>query len=565
MSLKLVYKDIPPGMNENLDSFSLTNYNEPLSSISLDRLKQTSRTRYNYATFEHNRWKLDGTFKGLRGDDVLIWSTSLSAVSGERVYVSGSKLYLINGTGDASLASPPVLTKVWNGYYTTSGMSFTFDEETYCTHLRIKWYRDNTLLYDIDFYPDGPDYFCRQVVDLFNKVEITFYTLSKRNRFLKVIDILDGRSVEFTNAEISNINILEEMSLVSEDLPYNVLELGVLQKPEDADYVFQFKQEMDVFFKDALWGKFFVQKSERTGRNAYNVNLIDYKGLLDTSNFNGGIYENVTAQSIIDEILGTESNIPYVVDSVTANQVLSGYIPICTKREALLQVLLACVSVCDDSRRDYLEIFKLPNTSHTFDENRTFIGTGNNTNIDPVTAIKLTSHNYVLSSTQETVYSARLGLGTYRVEFSEPILANPDNIIVTGAAIANVNTNYCDITVLEVGTVEIQAYVYKDSTNILISQNTYVRTGTPTNEVSFDNATLVTDANANAVLFALNGFYFKTEEFEAKVAINDIDEKLGDNAIMSTDWSGNKSGRINRMEYSLRQKAIGRVKELVDG
>ena len=61
----LKYIDVPPDIKEALDDYSITHLNPSISTISLANLKTFQPAQTNYATFESNYWKLDGTYRGL--------------------------------------------------------------------------------------------------------------------------------------------------------------------------------------------------------------------------------------------------------------------------------------------------------------------------------------------------------------------------------------------------------------------------------------------------------------------------------------------------------------------
>ena len=68
----LRYIDIPPTLKDTLNNYSLTNSSNVLSTISLANLKKSQPDQINYATFEHNYWKLDGTYRGITGKSTFL-------------------------------------------------------------------------------------------------------------------------------------------------------------------------------------------------------------------------------------------------------------------------------------------------------------------------------------------------------------------------------------------------------------------------------------------------------------------------------------------------------------
>lgn len=556
MSVVVKYRDIPLDLQKNIVAFNATNWHQLLSQLSLTRLKTYDVTDIHYSTVEQNLWKLDGSYVSIPETDtkkILFWSTVVSADTAvaENQY---------------EFSSYPSLIRIWNEFYTSPGIRFTFADPDYCSHLRINWFRDELLIETQDFYPDAKEYFCRNEVNLFNKIEVIFYSMSKPNRFLKLLDLFDGRTIDFTLEDIESLNVLEEIRIVPSDdsIPINTFDLSLLQNTDtDMDYIFQNRQNVDLYFNDELYGTFFIDNdNERTGKYKYHISAIDYKGILDTAIYYGGQYNNITAQELIDDILLNEP-IPYIIDDVTAAQTLTGILKIQTKREALSKVLSACSSVCDDSRGDKLRIFKLDTSkTATRDENSVFIGTNKLKQIPSVTAVNVTAHEYSTESSQSDMFKGYLPVGTHMIQFEDSIDASA-TVTVSGATLVSKHTNYCVVTVSTAATVTISAYKLKDSPVIYRAENNLVRNGTPTNEKSLSNNTLISQDNVVNVLANMLQYYQSGASFSAKMLIEG--QMVGDYLTATTDWLGTKTGFVEKMEYTLRTKQIGTVTQQTNG
>ena len=550
----LRYIDVSPDLKNTLSSYSASYVNSSLSTLSLAQLKQNQPEQINYATFERNYWKLDGTYRGVTGQSTLIWGADVSTGNSQRVYVTGTTL-ILNNQGKSGFNHKPVLTRQWNGYQTAPGVYLIFYGPDFCTDLNIKWYRDSTLLYSKDYYPTSQAFFCEQRVELFNKCTITFNAMSEVNRFLKVVDIWDGQLVEFYSENIRSLNILEELNPVSSELPMNVMELSFSHKIDDLNLVFQSKQVMETYFNNEIYGKFFISKSSGT----YDVSLHDYIGLLDLVPFRGGYYNNVTAGSIIASILQGE-NIEYTIDNYTNTFTLTGIIQPCTKREALAQVLFATQSVADDSRSTTLNIYKNPETAKTVSPEKTFIAGSNDLRDNPVTEVALTVHNYVIAAEADELFSAELTAGTYTIEFDEVIATSTATI--SGATFTTLTATYCVINVATSGTITISAKIYEDNTVIKTAANTVIPSGTPTNVVSYTDKTLVSLSNAQTVLNGLLEHHKRNNSYEARIKFTN--ERLGDIVTMTTNKGETRTGIATKLNYKLRRKQLGVLTEQVN-
>ena len=81
----------------------------------------------------------------------------------------------------------------------------------------------------------------------------------------------------------------------------------------------------------------------------------DAIGIMSNTTFKGNIYEGVKALNVIDEIMN-DAGFGYYVDSRIGDMKISGWLPICTHREALQQVAFALGAYVDTSRGGMVRI-----------------------------------------------------------------------------------------------------------------------------------------------------------------------------------------------------------------
>ena len=538
MSIKLIYKDVAPGAKEDISEIQTSDLNTTIADTRL--LEEDMCPQINYATLEHRHWALDGTFKGIPDNNVIpYWSTQVSSDTDE--------------DGRYHFSTPISITRVFNSKHTSVGISFVFDNEDFCNYLNIKWYNDDELVAEDDFEPNSVSFYCKKNVEIFNKTVITFYSMNRGNRFLKVYGIDDGVNREFDESDLYSVSILEEMSLISEELPINTLEVS-LKRTDNTEFILQNKQPLLIYHNNELYGTFFIDGGDRTSRDVYDISAQDYKGVLDTTMFYGGIYFNEPAGHIIDDIFADEK-FSYTIDEETANTPLTGYIRICTKREALAQVLFACCSVCDTSRSNKVNIFKLSNELTEILPDKIFMG-GKTTSTDIVTSVIIAIHKYTVATEATQVYSGDVVEGENFIEFSSPIDITK-TVSISGATMVTCDTNYCIVSATSAGTVTITAYEYTDNITNKIMTNTDVLMSTATNQIEITDATLISNSNADKVLLNVFNHYIKNTTLETDIVIEN--NKCGDNVNLHTDWSGKKQGHIEKLEYDIRNKTIGKV------
>ena len=199
--VKITYKDISLTAKPNSSYIC----NDKQEFIDVNRLKENEGIFKKFATLERNFWKLDGTFENFPDNPAEekfgLWSKSMSDDNG-------------------NFSEKPVLEVEFNGYQTSTGVTFQFHPETndYCNSLNIKWYQNGSLLSESNYFPDSSVYFCQNNVTNFNKIVITFNSTNNPYRYLKLQVIEYGAIRLFTEDDLRNVSILEEISLISEEI-----------------------------------------------------------------------------------------------------------------------------------------------------------------------------------------------------------------------------------------------------------------------------------------------------------------------------------------------------------
>lgn len=380
--VKITYKDISLTAKDNS---SLVCKNKQ-DFVDLEQLRRDNLSFKKYATFEDRYTWLDGTFYDFPDDPTGVnfglWSKSISDENG-------------------NFESKPTLEINFSAYQTSVGLTLQFNPETedYCNSLNIKWYQDDTLLSEKDFIPNNAKYFCQNNVTNFNKIEVTFNSTNNAYRFLKLQAIEYGIVRIFTEYDLRNVSILEEISLISEEISINTLNF-TLDNKDDIKFIFQKKQPLTVEYGDELMGTFFISSSKRKSKSVYEIEATDYLGLLDKDYFVGGTYTNILAKDVIAEIMG---KIPYELDETLETKTLSGTLERCTKREALLQVLFAICGVVNTARSDKVRIYSLSTDFvSTIDEGSIYTGCSYEEE-DEVTEIRITLNDGTVVSQRNSV------------------------------------------------------------------------------------------------------------------------------------------------------------------
>lgn len=448
------------------------------------------------ATLEQNYWKLDGTFVPFPDKpENSTWGVWSGSMSGE----------------DGAFATPIVLTLTFRENHSSIGLSFEFNPHgttDWCNDLNIQWYNGAALLVSRDFQPDKWRYACMEAVENYNKVVITFRSMSKPYRYLKVQNILHGITKEFSDSEITQASILEEIDPTSATLSVNTLDFKLHSQDEDFNIfnprgiynLLQKKQQLSVEGnRDGQiinLGTYYVENWESESDNIIRISAQDAIGVMDGAYFAGGIYNNVTAGNLLETIM-TDAHFGYSLDSTLASVPVSGWLPRCTHREALQQLAFAIGGYVDTSRSGTVNVWVLSDASTSNKEligrDRKWLGT--KVRLKPyVSGVSVTEHNYTMDTAASELFKGTLETGDQEILFSEPAA----NLTVSGAVLKESGVNHCVVTVSTAGEVTVSGKKYIDNTRIVTKKSDQILAGEKENILEVTGATLVSDGAAAA-------------------------------------------------------------------
>lgn len=417
--LKIVYDDIALGAKEDSSISSA----DKKDFVILENLKEVVEYP-NYAMCLPRYSKLDGTYVNTPGalEHMGYISRSVSDSSGR-------------------FANPPTLEFRFTKNFSSVGISLEFNNysEDYCSKVNIKWYSDNTLLKEQEYNPDSYKYFCYGVVDFYNRVVITFLETSKpfRNAFLT--GITWGLIRIFKDDEIESIDCLVEIDGTSKEISVNTMEYSVRDKM-GYDFEFQKKQKQTLYFDEAILGIFYLKDGKQLSNAVYSMETHDAIGILDGTKFMGGVYDQVKAKQILESIMQDEG-IPHFIDTALENKLVSGYLPICSKRTALQQLAFAIGAVVDTSYDRNLYLYPMRTTDIAQIKQEELFTKLSFSHSDVITGIKLAVHEYLKGDETMELFKGYL-VGNTKIEFSEPI----HSLTIHGGSITEQGDNYARIS-----------------------------------------------------------------------------------------------------------------------
>ena len=521
--LKIVYDDIALGAKED-SSISSTDKKE---FVVLENLKEVVEYP-NYAMCLPRYSKLDGTYVNTPGalEHMGYISRSISDSSGR-------------------FANPPTLESRFTKNFSSVGISLEFNNysEDYCSKVNIKWYSDNTLLKEKEYTPDSHRYFCYGVVDFYNRVVITFLETSKpfRNAFLT--EITWGLIRIFKDDEIESIDCLVEIDGTSKEISVNTMEYSVRDKM-GYDFEFQKKQKQTLYFDEAILGIFYLKDGKQLSNTVYSIETHDAIGVLDGTEFMGGVYDQVKAKELLGLIMRGEG-IPYFIDTALENKLISGYLPICSKRVALQQLAFAIGAIVDTSYDRNLYLYPMRTTDITQIRQEELFTKLSFSHSDVITGVKLTVHEYLKSDETMELFKGYL-VGDTKIEFSEPM----HSLNIQGGSITEQGDNY--------------ALISGTGAQVLLSGKKYIHN---TFSISRDNerithnkniaeikeATLVTKENMQEVLNRCYDDCMKNESISCRLVANN--HEIGDLVELDT-FKGKRQGIITKLDFKFSRNEI---------
>lgn len=529
--LKIIYEDI--SMTAKEDSILSSNGAQSFTDVS--RIKTGTNELIKYASLEYGRWKLDGTFKNLPNalnapiSGVFYWSNKLS-------------------NKDNIFENKPILTIDFDDFETSVGFVITFDALTddYVTDMTVQWFQNNTLLSEKNVKPNKVEYFVHNYIQNFNKIVITCHATSKPYRYAKISNIVYGITRTFTNSDISDISLIQEVDLTSSTISINTVDF-TLQNLDGRIFSFQKRQPLKLFFKEKLVGIYYITKATQLSDVTFEIETEDLIGALDKYTFMGGIFENASVPQVLSAIFG--NNIPYELDASFANSTITGYIPICTCREALTFIAFSIGAVVTTANSDKVNIKPLnaQTIDFSYDENKVFFGNSFENN-DKVTGIEVTGYNYNINSNAvaETLYKGSENSAFIR--FNAPM----HSLTCTGGTIKSSNCNYATIE-LDSGSTEmiLSGKRYDVSETIKSKLDPIISANDFENQMSFAQCYLVNSTNIESIMNRLYDFYVTQKNNNSSVTLDVTDGgEIADRIEFETEFLGVKKGYITELRFN---------------
>lgn len=474
------------------DSIPSTMDNQPFATENF--LKQ-NMVFPDYATLEQDYFLLDGSLPELSDEPegISFWSSGLSDENG-------------------NYQNNPLLTILFSENHTSTGLTFHFVGDL-PLQMQVRWYSlDGNMISLKSFQPDNPDYYARNLVENYGRLEVEFQK-ARPYRYVKLWGIDYGVIVTWGENDIKTASLVEETDPTSNTLKINKLTFQFVDRANEFNLAnseglhkaLQKKQHIEPYEvvdgERMYLGRYFLT-TPSSDKSLAKMEATDYIGLLDDTDFKDGrVYNGEPAGNVLADIFaGTD--IPFEVAEDVAATPLYGWLKIQTRRKALREVLFACGVVAETARRDNVWIYKPTRLIQSdIPRSRKFTtATKQDTYISEV-SIKFTEYAEGTEEKElvkETTYPA----GLNEVKFNSPV----SGLRISSGEVVEAKTNYIIFRLPEEAAVTIYGKQYSKQDITVSSDVGQLKAGENPKSKSF-SGTLFNYAQAKVISQAILDYY----------------------------------------------------------
>ena len=520
MSLEINYIDAPEGAQDDMSVSG-----EYGNSISDAALLQSGAGDIAYATLEPGIWKLDGSMRILPDAPRFgFWSMERSGA-------------------DGYFETPPQITLKFPVPYTSTGLAFTFapSTEQWCSEIHVSWYNGQSLLMEGDYHPDNAKWILDENVESYDQIQIKLMATNHPNHLAKIQKIEVGRTVLFGREELINVRLVNEVDPALCVLSADTMDFYVADR-KDRELIPQENQRIELYKDGKLKAVQYVKSSTREAKNQYRFTCQSVIGLLEDT-FLGGMYVDYPLEDLVQDILGEW---PFEIATYFDGTVISGYLPVCTQREALQQLAFAIGSVISTQGGASIRFLPVPTAATAkFTSSEIFLG-GSVKTSPRVAKIQVYSHSYTESDTDETLMQEEEITGeAVLVTFDSP----HHSYSISGGTITSYGVNWVRITANGPVTVTGKGYVHASVAHT--KRNPAAVAKEQSNYIAVSDVTLIHSENVQNALERLFNVYQLRQVTEQSVIVTD--QAAGDLAVSVTPWKSKTRGFISSMDSTLTQ------------
>ena len=526
MSIKVRYLDFPLGIQDyaSIEAEQISSYCDPMGLPFGKELP-------NWASLELGGWPLDGT-KALPDPNnwpALLGANTAGVSSGTLGAAKLGKTEL--GSRDFSFDVQTKVEFLIPNPTQTTGLTFRFAEDAWCTDMQICWYRGAQLLAEEKAHPSGPDFVVHRKVENFDRVVVVFEGMNRPGVLLRLQEFYLGRALVFTQDELQKVELTNEVDPTLSRLSADAMTVVLCDK-ENRQLEPKQYQKMELYRNGKLIACHSVQSSSCQDHQ-YTFRCHSPIGDMEKT-FLGGFFQGQPLEQALSRVLEGE---PFEMDPALEHSVVTGYLPICTQREALQQIAFAVGGVVDTFGTSCIRISAIPSmVTGCFMPEQVFSGGSLQTTPQPA-RVEVVAHSYQPLEQEETLLDGEdIGTEMTMLTFPQPHWG----YTITGAKLVEQGANF--LRVIPQGRVTLKAKTYR------INQMRCIRTtgGGGSQVQKVENATLVHSGNVRQIADRLLNLCALEQTLQQDAVVEE--QRAGQKVVMSTPWKENMYGYITAMQ-----------------
>lgn len=522
MSLQIRYVDTRVGAQENATITATPG--QPFSQAEM--LKKLAVDR-PWATLEQKGWPLDGSRELMPdGPGEMGWWSDVR---------SGS---------DGRFAQPPTLAMTFPKPYSVNGITLSFYTalQQWCSEIQLLWYRGDTLLGQVLAYPDTAEWMLTYPMENFDKVELRLLRTNMGGHFAKLRQLHIGRVFVFMEDELAYVRLLNEMDPSLCELSVDTMTVdirdrkGRLLRPQKDQTIHLYRDGKQI-------ATHYITEATRQSRSNYRIHTQSAIGRLEDT-FLGGFYEQQPLPALLQKVLG---DFPFRLDSQFTEETVTGYLPVCTRRQALQQIAFA-VGAAVTTRGDGSIQLLTPeeNVCGRFTADSIFNGARLKQKA-AVGAVELHIHSYTSADEEKVIFKEKEMHGEELfLVFNEPCFSYR----LTGGTILDCDTNWIRLTGDGVVTLKIKPYHHEIA--VLTKRNPLATAAEKGNVIKVEKATLIHTGNANEALERLYRYHTMQLQLYQDVVVTG--QNAGQRVESLNPWGERVEGYITEMESTFTGK-----------
>ena len=438
----------------------------------------------------------------------------------------------------------PTITLVSDEPFGVEGLGLEFDtnNNVYPTEFSISWYNGDNLIISKEYQSSYATFSTMQDVDDFNKIVLVFKKMNTPYSRLKLRSIQYGSILIIDEKSIQNIRIHQAVSPISTTIPASTLSLSFLNS-SNANYNFTERQSLKIIDNGVLIGKYFIENSKQTNKKQWNIKAQDYINILESTEFEGGIYADELALNVLTTIFN-KANVPFTITDELTIAKVTGYIPYTTCGKALQQVLFAIGGYASTAYSENVDI--LPNSNNIVESiglDRIF--QGQTISIDAaITEIELVAHTYNPIDTQITLHQANTVEENIKVIFREPAY----DLTIENGEIIESGVNYAIINCAENGVLKGKRYEHLTFSKSRVNTMSRMK---KSNKKTIRNGTLISYDNIDNILNICYNHITRNTTVRSRIVEAETPLVVGKAYEIETELLGNVIGVLNEQTFSL--------------